>query len=465
MSGDAREAYRGADGDRPLHARGLDLDPHDAAGCRRGGARVGAEFHRERPARALRRAVRRRRPLARRDRDRTSVPLQPRRVLARAGARDRAHRRGGAARGGAGGERRGAGAQRRRPADPRQGQAERARQPHRRPERRARDAQDARARHHQQRGQGLGRCRSRRGLGLRGHHARRLHRRPDAPRAGRRAPRAAPDRQPAVSGRSRALPAGDGSDHPDDVALHARQPGHIPGLRDRLRRDRADPRRAVRARPGGDRGDPRPHPERRGHDRRHHRRSRRPVGQSRGADRLRDRDGGLPAGRELHPAAGDHRQGGAGLRLHGARQRPGLRSALRADRGDRRRADRGGGPDRRGGADRPQKSSDRRRRTAAARLTHCSGRGCSYERSDRRRLAERSASGPRDGSASRLTHRGDRARSAARRRCETTCAGRPALRRPRSAPARRRWRFRRWCRTGSARRCGRGSRRPAKRRR
>lgn len=32
------------------------------------------------------------------------------------------------------------------------------------------------------------------------------------------------------------------------------------------------------------------------------------------------------------------------------------------------------GPDRRGGADRPQKSSDRRRRTAAARLTHCSGR-------------------------------------------------------------------------------------------
>ena len=40
----------------------------------------------------------------------------------------------------------------------------------------------------------FGRCRSHRGLGLRGHHARRLHRRPDTPRAGRRASRAAPNR-------------------------------------------------------------------------------------------------------------------------------------------------------------------------------------------------------------------------------------------------------------------------------
>ena len=63
--------------------------------------------------------------------------------------------------------------------------------------------------------------------------------------------------------------------------------------------------------------------------------------------RLPDRDGRLPADRELHPAADDHRQGGQDLRLHRARQRPGVRSALRAHRGDHRRADRGRHPDRR----------------------------------------------------------------------------------------------------------------------
>ena len=77
---------------------------------------------------------------------------------------------------------------------------------------------------------------------------------------------------------------------------------------------------------------------------------------------------GLPAGRELRPAADDHRKGGPGLRLHRARQRPGVRGALRVHRGDHRRADRGRAPDRRGGAHRRQKSSHRRRgrRGAAA---------------------------------------------------------------------------------------------------
>ena len=44
-----------------------------------------------------------------------------------------------------------------------------------------------------------------------------------------------------------------------------------------------------------------------------------------GPDRRRDRDRGLPADRELHPAADDHRKGGPGLRLHRARQRAGVR--------------------------------------------------------------------------------------------------------------------------------------------
>ena len=48
------------------------------------------------------------------------------------------------------------------------------------------------------------------------------------------------------------------------------------------------------------------------------------------------------------------------LRLHRARQRSGVRSALRAHRCDHRRADRGRHPDRRGGAHCRQKSSDRR---------------------------------------------------------------------------------------------------------
>ena len=50
-----------------------------------------------------------------------------------------------------------------------------------------------------------------------------------------------------------------------------------------------------------------------------------------------------------------------GLRLHGARQRPGVRGALRVHRGDHRRAARGRDPDRGGGAHQLQKSSHRRR--------------------------------------------------------------------------------------------------------
>ena len=61
----------------------------------------------------------------------------------------------------------------------------------------------------------------------------------------------------------------------------------------------------------------------------------------------------------------------ARLRLHRARQRPGVRSAVRVDRGDHRRADRGRDPDRRRGAHRRQKSPHRRR-----------GRGASSSRSN-----------------------------------------------------------------------------------
>jgi hypothetical protein len=64
---------------------------------------------------------------------------------------------------------------------------------------------------------------------------------------------------------------------------------------------------------------------------------------------------------ELHPAADDHRKGGQDLRVHRARQRSGLRSPLRARRGDHRRADRGRHPDRRRGAHRRQESAHRRR--------------------------------------------------------------------------------------------------------
>ena len=77
--------------------------------------------------------------------------------------------------------------------------------------------------------------------------------------------------------------------------------------------------------------------------------------------RLPDRDRRLPADRELHPAADDHRKGGPDLRLHGARQRARVRSALRAHRRDHRRAARGGAPDRRRGAHCRQESSHRRR--------------------------------------------------------------------------------------------------------
>ena len=108
------------------------------------------------------------------------------------------------------------------------------------------------------------------------------------------------------------------------------------------------------------------------HRRRHHR-DRRALGQPWSLDRLRDRDRRLPADRELHPAADDHRKGGPGLRLHRARQRPGVRGALRADRGDHRRADRGRAPDRRGGAHRRQKSSHRRRGRRRVEPSHRAG--------------------------------------------------------------------------------------------
>ena len=44
---------------------------------------------------------------------------------------------------------------------------------------------------------------------------------------------------PAVSGHAGPLPPGHGPDRPDDLALHARQPGHLRDLRDRLRRTAA----------------------------------------------------------------------------------------------------------------------------------------------------------------------------------------------------------------------------------
>ena len=68
-------------------------------------------------------------------------------------------------------------------------------------------------------------------------------------------PRAAPvDRRPALPRRARALPARHRSDHPDDLPLHARQPGDLRDLRHGLRRHRGRPRPSVPARAGGDRG-------------------------------------------------------------------------------------------------------------------------------------------------------------------------------------------------------------------
>ena len=87
---------------------------------------------------------------------------------------------------------------------------------------------------------------------------------------------------------------------------------------------------------------------------------RRAFSQPRGPDRLAHRDGRLPADRELHPPADDHRQGRQGLRLHRARERARVRGAVRADRRDHRRTDRGRASNRRGRADRRQKSSRRR---------------------------------------------------------------------------------------------------------
>ena len=64
----------------------------------------------------------------------------------------------------------------------------------------------------------------------------------------------------------------------------------------------------------------------------------------------------------------------AGLRLHRACQRPGVRGALRHHRRDHRRADRGRAPDRRRGAHRREKSSHRRRRRRRAAPTGLTAR-------------------------------------------------------------------------------------------
>ena len=106
-----------------------------------------------------------------------------------------------------------------------------------------------------------------------------------------------------------------------------------------------------------DRRNPRSDSEYRGPTRRDHHRNRRPDGKPRDADRLRDRDRRLPADRELRPAADDHRQSGAHIRIHRDRERPGVRVTLRRDRRDHRRADHRRDPDRLGGGHRREKSS------------------------------------------------------------------------------------------------------------
>ena len=116
---------------------------------------------------------------------------------------------------GAGDQRRSARVQRRPATDRGQGQAQRSGQLHQRRERLARHVEAARERHHQRGGQGVGRRRPRRRLGLRRGHARLLGHLPDAFRADRRTAPAGLDRQSALSGQAGALPAGHGPDHPD----------------------------------------------------------------------------------------------------------------------------------------------------------------------------------------------------------------------------------------------------------
>ena len=149
-----------------------------------------------------------------------------------------------------------------------QREAQRCGRLHQRRQRLARHVEGARDRHHQGSGHGLGRRRRCRRVGLRGDHAVLLGHLPDAVRPDRRTARARLDRRSDVPRHAGALPGRHGPDHPHDLALHARQPRHLRDLRDRLRRDRGDPRSAVPARPGADRGVPRPHPHGRGDDRR-----------------------------------------------------------------------------------------------------------------------------------------------------------------------------------------------------
>ena len=132
--------------------------------------------------------------------------------------------------------------------------------------------EEARERHRQRGGKGVGRRRPRRSLGFRSGRARLLRRLPDALRADRRTAVAGLDRKPPVSGQPQAVPASHGSDHPHDLALHARQLGDLCDLRDGLWRHCVGARPPVSARRGGHRGDSRPHPERRRDDRRHHHR-------------------------------------------------------------------------------------------------------------------------------------------------------------------------------------------------
>ena len=244
---------------------------------------------------------------------------------------------GGVAAGaGAGDQRRGERLQQRPATDRGQGEAQRPGRLHQRRERLPRHVEGARDRHHQRRGHGVGRRRRCRGLGFRGVTLffsvifLTLFGLIDEPRV-----------RDWIGGllyrdkRERYLEVTDRIVHTTSrYMLGNLAISVICGTR--LRRHRGHPRPSVPARSRADRGDPRPHPHHRGHDRRHHHRDRRAVGQPGGPDRLRDRDGALPADRELRPAADDHREGGPGLGLHRARQRPGVRSALRVDRGGHR---------------------------------------------------------------------------------------------------------------------------------
>jgi predicted PurR-regulated permease PerM len=85
-------------------------------------------------------------------------------------------------------------------------------------------------------------------------------------------------------------------------------------------------------------------------------------------------------------------EGGRGLRLHRACQRPGVRGALRDHRRDHRRARRGRASDRRRGAHRRQKSSHRRRRRRGAAATGLTARLTLPRASESRRTRDDASS-------------------------------------------------------------------------